>query len=142
MSSLLNANQSQQPTGGNPYATKDIGGSAARLANMQRALTGGRRKRKPTKGGAAPGALPNGGTVVQQFPNASVGENLNVVKLTQVQQQAEANRTFTGGKQSGWKQSGGKQSGAKQSGGRRKKGRKTHKKRRQYKKKTHRRYKH
>ena len=123
MSSLLNANQ--QSTGGNPYATKDIGGSAARLANMQRALTGGRRKRKPTKGGAAPGALPS--TVVQQFPNASVGENLNVVKLTQVQQQAEANRTFTGGKQSG---------------GRRKKGRKTHKKRRQYKKKTHRRYKH
>ena len=137
MSSLLNANQPQQPTGGNPYATKDIGGSAARLANMQKALTGGRRKRKPTKGGAAPGALPNGGTVVAQFPNASGSENAVLVKLAAVGGQAEANRTFTGGKQSG-----GKQSGGKQSGGRRKKGRKTHKKRRQYAKNTRRRYKH
>lgn len=135
MASLLNANQSQQSTGGNPYDTKDVGGSNARLANMQRALTGGRRKRKPTKGGAAPGALPNGDTVVAQYPNASPALNQNFVKLAAVNNQAEANRTFTGGKQSG----------AKQSGGRRNKGqktRKTHKKRRQYAKKTRRRYKH
>ena len=137
MSSLLNANQPQQPTGGDPFKTDQIGSSNARLANMQRALTGGRRKRKPTKGGAAPGALPNGGTVVAQFPNASGSENAVLVKLAAVGGQAEANRTFTGAKQSG-----GKQSGAKQSGGIRKKGRKTHKKRRQYKKNTRRRYKH
>jgi len=131
MSSLLNANKSQQSTGGNPYDTKDVGGSNARLANMQRALTGGRRKRNSTKGGAAPGALPNGDTVVAQYPNASGSANAVLVKLAAVGGQAEANRTFTGGKQSG----------AKQSGGRRKKGRKTHKKRRQYAKKTRRRYK-
>jgi hypothetical protein len=126
MNSLVNANQSQQSTGGNPYDTKDIGGSNARLANMQRALTGG-KKRKSTKGGAAPGALPNGDTVVPQYSNASPALNQNFVKLAAVNNQAEANRTFTGGKQSG---------------GRRKKGRKTHKKRHQYAKKTRRRYKH
>ena len=130
MPSLLNANQPQQSTGGDPFNTSQIGSSNARLAEMQRALAGG-RKRKSTKGGAAPGALPNGGTgtVVATFPNASSGENQNVIKLAELQQQADANRTFTGGKQSG---------------GRRKKGRntrKSHKKRRQYKKKTRRRYK-
>jgi hypothetical protein len=128
MNPLVNANQSQQPTGGNPYDTKDIGGSNARLANMQKALAGG-RKRKSTKGGAAPGALPNGGTVVATFPNASGGENGVLVDLAKVQLQAEANRTFTGGKQSG----GGRKKG--------RKSRKSHKKRRVYKKKTRRRYK-
>jgi hypothetical protein len=95
---------------------------------MQRALTGGRRKKRNlTKGGAAPGALPNGDTVVPQYSNASGSENAVLVKLAAVNNQAVANRTFTSGKQSG---------------GRRKKGRKTHKKRRQYAKKTRRRYKH
>ena len=134
MSSLLNANQSQQPqqsTGGDPFKTDQIGSSNARLAEMQKALAGGRRKRKPTKGGAV------AGTVVAQYPNASPALNQNFVKLAAVGGQAEANRTFTGGKQSG-----GKQSGWKQSGGRRKKGRKNHKKRRQYAKNTRRRYKH
>ena len=135
MPSLLNANQPQQSTGGDPFNTSQIGSSNARLAEMQRALAGG-RKRKSTKGGAAPGALPNGGTgtVVATFPNASGGENQNVIELAKVLQQADANRTFNGGKQSG----------GKQSGRRRKKGRntrKSHKKRRQYKKKTRRRYK-
>lgn len=130
MNSLVNANQSQQSTGGDPFKTDQIGASNARLANMQKALAGG-RKRKSTKGGAAPGALPNGGTgtVVATFPNASSGENQNVIKLAEVQQQAVANRTFTGGKQSG---------------GRRNKVRKTrksHKRRRVYQKKTRRRYK-
>jgi len=128
MASLLNA-KSPQPTGVDPYATKDIGGSAARLAGMQRALAGGRRKRKPTKGGAAPGALPNGGTVVAQYPGDNPA-NAVLVKMAALGGQAEANRTFAGGKQSG---------------GRRNKGRKTrktHKKRRQYAKKTRRRYKH
>ena len=130
MNSLVNMKQPQQSTGGDPFKTDQIGSSNARLAEMQKALAGG-RKRKSTKGGAAPGALPNGGTgtVVATFPNASGGENQTVIELAKVQQQAVANRTFTGGKQSG---------------GRRKKRqntRKSHKKRRQYKKKTLRRYK-
>jgi hypothetical protein len=130
MNPLVNANQPQQPTGGNPFETKDIGSSNARLAEMQRALTGG-RKRKTTKGGAAPGALPNGGTgtVVATFPNASGGENGVLVELAVVQQQALANRTFTGGKQSGGRRNKGRKS------------RKSHKKRRIYQKKTRRRYK-
>jgi hypothetical protein len=108
----------------------------------ERLLEVGEKKRNLTKGGAAPGALPNGDTVVPQYSNASPALNQNFVKLAAVNNQAEANRTFTGGKQSGAKQSGAKQSGAKQSGGRRNKGQKTHKKRRIYQKKTRRRYKH
>jgi len=127
MNPLVNANQPQQPTGGNPFETKDIGSSNARLAEMQRALTGG-RKRKTTKGGAAPGSGGTG-TVVATFPNASVGENDVLVDLAKVQQQAEANRTFTGGKQSGGRRNKGRKS------------RKSHKKRRVYQKKTRRRYK-
>jgi len=128
-SSLLKVNSPTQPTGGNPFETKDIGSSNARLAEMQRALTGG-RKRKSTKGGAAPGSGGTG-TVVATFPNASGGENDVLVDLAKVQQQAVANRTFTGGKQSGGRRS-------------RNKGRKTrrsHKRKRVYQKKTRRRYK-
>lgn len=124
MNSLVNMKQPQQSTGGDPFKTDQIGSSNARLAEMQKALAGG-RKIKPTKGGAV------SGTVVATFPNASSGENQNVIELAKVQQQAVANRTFTSGKQSGGRRS-------------RKKGRntrKSHKKRRQYKKKTHRRYK-
>jgi len=124
MPPLLNVNQLQQSTGGDPFKTDQIGSSNARLAEMQRALAGG-RKRKSIKGGAV------AGTVVATFPNASSGENHNVIELAKVQQQAVANRTFQGGKQNGGRRSRKK----------RRNTRKSHKKKHQYKKKTIRRYK-
>ena len=138
MNSLVKANQPQQPTGGDPFKTDQIGSSNARLAEMQRALAGG-RKRKSTKGGAAPGALPNGGTgtVVGQYPGNNSANPL-LVKMAVVGGQAEANRGLDGNIPSLPKSGGG---GIKKERKTRKTRRKSHKKRRQYKKKTRRRYK-
>lgn len=140
MNSLVKANQPQQPTGGDPFKTDQIGSSNARLAEMQRALAGG-RKRKSTKGGAAPGALPNGGTgaVVGQYPGNNSANPL-LVKMAVVNQQAEANRGLDGNIPSLPKSGGGIKERKKERKTRKTR-RKSHKKRRQYKKKTLRRYK-
>jgi hypothetical protein len=134
MNSLIKPGSATQPTGGDPFKTDQIGSSNARLANMQKALAGGRKKsmrRNSKKGGAAPGALPNGGTVVAQYPGDNSANPL-LVKMAALEQQADANRALDGNIP------------PVKGGGRiktRKTRRKSHKKRRQYKKKTRRRYK-